>query len=125
MARYFSSVAILLAFISQPALASQTVCTFSAGESPRYYELEFIGYGDTDPVIVFSSTTFDSGKRITLPPANYWLKHFSQKATKVSLEFRNPQNPALPPSFNLNGVDGHAILTIGSSVIEGDLKCDY
>lgn len=125
MIRRIAGAATLLALMSQPALASQTACTFSAGEAPRYYELEFIGYGDADTVIVFSSTTFGSGKPVTLDPADYSLKHFSQKARKVSLEFRNPESRALPPSFNLNGVDGRAILSIGSSVIEGNLKCDY
>lgn len=123
--RKLALAATLLALIGQPALASQTACTFSAGDASRYYELEFIGYGDADPIIVFSSTTFESGKRITLSPADYSLRHFNQKARKVSLEFRNPRNLALPPSFNLNGVDGRAILTIGSSIVEGDLKCDY
>lgn len=123
--RKLASVAILLALIGQPALASQTVCSFSAGEAPRYYELEFIGYGDADPIIVFSSTTFGSGERVTLNPEDYSLKHFSQKVGKVSLEFRNPKNIALPPSFSLNGADGRAILAIDSSIIEGDLKCDY
>lgn len=123
MKRKLVSTAILLALMGQPALASQTACTFSADDAFRYYELEFIGYGDTDPMIVFSSTTFGSGKPIALNPANYSLKHFSQKTGKVSLEFRNPKNLALPPSFNLNGADGRAILAIGSSIIEGDLKC--
>jgi hypothetical protein len=125
MIRKLASAAALLALVSPPAIASQTACTFSAGEAPRYYELEFIGYGDADPVIVFSSTTFGSGKPVTLNPADYSLKHFSPRARKVSLEFRNPKNLAVPPSFNLNGADGRAILSIGSSVIEGDLKCDY
>lgn len=125
MMRKFALAATLLALVGKPALASQTACTFSAGDASRYYELEFIGYGDTDPIIVFSSTTFGSGKRITLSPADYSFKHFGQKARKVSLAFRNPKSPALPPSFNLNGVDGRATLTIGSSVMEGDLKCDY
>lgn len=119
-----ASAAILLALIGQPALASQTVCTFSAGEATGYYELEFIGYGAKDPIVVFSSTTFGAGKPITLNVANYSFKHFNPKARKVSLEFRNPKNSALPPSFNLNGVDGRARLAIGSSIIEGDLKCD-
>lgn len=123
--RRFALAATLLALIGQPALASQTACTFSAGDASRYYELEFMGYGDTDPIIVFSSTTFESGKRITLNPANYSLRHLDQKARKISLVFRNPKSPALPPSFSLNGVDGRATLTIGSSVMEGDLKCDY
>jgi hypothetical protein len=125
MIRKLASAATLLALMSQSALASQTACTFSAGEAPNYYELEFIGYGDTDPVIVFSSTTFGSGKPVTLNPADYSLMHFSPKARKVSLEFRNPKSLALPPSFNLNGADGRAILAIGSTVVEGDLKCDY
>lgn len=125
MIRKLASAAAVLAILSQPAIASQTACTFSAGESPDYYELEFVGYGDADPTIVFSATTFGSGKPITLDPSNYSLKHFSPKTRKVSLEFRNPKNPAMPPSFYLNGTDGRAILAIGSSVIEGDLRCDY
>lgn len=125
MVHKLASAAILLALIGQPALASQTVCTFSADEASRYYELEFIGYGDTDPIIVFSSTMFGAGKRITLHPANYSLKQFSPRTRKVNLEFRDNKNLALPPSFNLNGADGRATLTIGSSIIEGDLKCDY
>jgi hypothetical protein len=122
--RRLAPAVTLLALIGQPALASQTVCTFSAGEASRYYELEFVGYGDTSPIIVFSSTEFGSGKRITLHPADYSLKQFSPKSEKISLEFRSPENVAQPPSFNLNGADGRAILSIASSVIEGDLKCD-
>lgn len=121
----FAAVATLLALMSQPAIASQTLCTFSAGEASRYYELELIGYSDTNPTIVFSSTEFGSGKPITLNPAHYSLKHLDSKVGKVSLEFRDPKGLALPPSFNLNGAGGRAILSIGSSVIEGELKCDY
>lgn len=125
MTRKLAFVATSLALMSQPAIASQTLCTFSAGEASRYYELEFIGYGDTNPTIVFSSTEFGSGKPITLNPANYLLKHFDSKARKVGMEFRDPKSLGVPPSFNLNGTDGRAILSIGSSVIEGELKCDY
>ena len=125
MTRKLAFVAIFLVLMSQPAIASQTLCTFSAGEASRYYELEFIGYGDTNPTIVFSSMEFGSGKPITLDPANYSLKHFDSKTGKVSLEFRDPKDLGLPPSFNLNGVDSRAVLTIGSSIIEGDLKCGY
>jgi len=125
MMRRLPFAVTLLALIGQPALASQTVCTFSSGEVPRYYELEFIGYGNTNPTIVFSSTTFESGKRITLHPSNYSLEQFSPKARSVSLEFRNPKDLAQPPSFNLNGAGGRAILIIGSSIVEGDLECDY
>jgi hypothetical protein len=125
MIRKLASAATLLVLMSPSAIASQTACTFTAGESPGYYELEFIGYGDTEPAIVFSSTAFGAGRPVALPSSNYSLKHFSPKAGKVNLEFRNPKNPALPPSFNLNGADGRAILTIGSNVIEGELKCDY
>lgn len=125
MTRKPAFVAIFLVLMSQPAIASQTLCTFSAGEASRYYELEFIGYGDTNPTIVFSSTEFGSGKPITLNPANYSLKHFDSKTGKVSLEFHDPKSLRLPPSFNLNGTSGRLILSIGSSVIEGDLKCGY
>ena len=124
MARKLAAVVTLLALMSQPALASQTLCTFSAGEA-SYYELEFVGYSDTKPTIVFSSTEFGSGKPITLDSSNYSLKHFNPKVGKVSLEFRDTKGLALPPSFNLNGADGRAILSIGSSVIKGELKCDY
>jgi hypothetical protein len=122
--RRLAPAVTLLALIGQPALASQTVCTFSAGEASRYYELEFVGYGDTSPIIVFSSTEFGSGKRITLHPTDYSLKQFSPRSEKISLEFRSPKNAAQPPSFTLNGAGGRAILSIGSSAIGGDLSCD-
>ncbi len=125
MTHKLAAVATLLALMSQPALASQTLCTFSAGEASRYYELEFVGYSDTNPTIVFSSTEFGSGKPITLDSSHYSLEHFNPKVGKVSLEFRDTKGLALPPSFNLNGADGRAILSIGSRVIEGELKCDY
>jgi len=118
------SAAALLAVWSQAALASQTACVFSGSQAPHYYELEFIGYSDVNPMVVFSSTAFGSGARFTLSPANYTLKRFSQKAKSVSLDFRNPQDPALPPSFDLVGRRGRAKLKIGSIVTEGDLKCE-
>ena len=117
-------VIALLALASQPAIASQTACTFEGGEVPRYYELEFIGYGDAHPTIVFSSTAFGSGKRIMLQPANYSLKNFSQKAATVQLEFRNPGDGSLPPSFSLTGHKGQAQLKIGSTTVAGSLNCD-
>ena len=118
-------VVVFLAVASQPAYASQTACTFEGGKAPQYYELEFIGYGDVNPMIVFSSTAFSSGKRITLQPENYTLKRFSQKTAMVYLEFRNPGNGSLPPSFNLTGHRGEAQLTIGPATVNGSLKCEH
>ena len=119
----FASAVMLWAVVAQPVFGSQTGCTFSTGDTPGYYEIEFIGYGDTMPVLVFSATTFGAGKRITLRPADYTLHHFSQKDRRVGLEFRNPQNPALPPSFTLAGTGDHVWLTIGAIRTRGDLKC--
>lgn len=115
----------LLACFSPPALASQTACVFASGLSSDYYELEFIGESDAKSVIVFSSTAFGSGKRYTLSPENYALKHFDQKAEAVDLEFDNPGNVALPPSFRLVGRDGRAWFKTGSVLVEGEFKCDY
>lgn len=118
-------VTLLLALAGHPAVASQTACTFEGGKAPQYYELEFIGYSDVNPMIVFSSTVFGSGKRITLQPQSYSLTRFSQKAAMVHLVFRNPGNRALPPSFSLVGRGGKAQLTIGATVINGSLKCGH
>lgn len=115
----------LLALSSPPALASQTACIFSTDRSPHYYELEFIGYEDVEPMVVFSSTVFGSGERFTLRPQDYTLKIFDRKAKKVDLEFRNPNDPALPPSFGLVGTDGRAWFKSGSVIIEGDFRCDF
>lgn len=123
--RMLASAMSLLALTGQPAYASQTACIFSAGDASRYVELEFIGYDDTNPTLVFSSTTFSSGQRIRLDSTDYSLKQFSPKTREVSLEFRNPKNLAAPPSFNLNGTGGRAILTSGSTIIDGYLQCDY
>lgn len=114
-----------LALSSQPALASQTACVFSTDQSPHHYELEFIGYEDMEPVVVFSSTVFGSGKRFTLRPQDYALKTFDQKAKKVDLAFRNPNDPALPPSFGLVGSDGRAWFKSGSVTVEGDFRCGF
>lgn len=117
------AVGILLASSGQPACASQTLCTFSGGEAPRYYELEFIGYSSAHPRIAYSATSFDAGRRLMLDPANYSLKQFNARTGKVSLAFRNPKSAAWPPSFKLNGAGGRAILTTGTSAIEGTLTC--
>lgn len=118
------ALAVLLILASQPALASQTVCTFESGKSSPYYELEFIGYSDANPMIVFSSTAFGSGKRVTLQPADYTLQHFNSSLAAVLLEFRNPGNHALPPSFTLSGRSGRAKLKIGATAVGGTLHCD-
>ena len=109
---------------SWPALASQTVCTFESGQSSPYYELEFIGYSDATPMIVFSSTAFGSGQRVTLQSADYTLKQFSSSTAAVLLEFRNPGSGALPPSFTLTGRSGHATFRIGSMAVPGVFRCD-
>lgn len=117
-------VTVLLALASQSAIASQTACTFEGLRASQYYELEFIGYSNVKPMIVFSSTKVDAGKRITLPPENYSLKSFSPEAALVHLEFRNPGNGSLPPSFSLVGLRGKAELRIGPTVIAGVITCD-
>ena len=83
----FASAVMLWPVVAQPVLGSQTGCTFSAGDTPDYYEIEFIGYSDTKPVLVFSATTFGAGKRIALRPADYTLHHFSQKDGLSGLSF--------------------------------------
>ena len=93
-----SRLAALMLLASWPALASQTVCTFESGTSSPYYELEFIGYSDARPMIVFSSTAFGAGQRVTLPPADYTLKQLNSGTAAVRLEFRNPGSGALPAS---------------------------
>lgn len=117
----FAPALLLLALLAQPALASQTACTFASGATSPYYELEFIGYGDTQPLLVFSSTAFRAGQRIALPAAD--LQHFSRKARRVSLEFHNPADPALPPSFSLAGTGDQVWLSIGSARLQGALTC--
>lgn len=121
----FAPALMLWALLAQPVLASQTNCTFTTVDTPGYYEIEFIGYTDTNPVLVFSSTAFGSGKRIALPTADYTLNYFSRKEGRVGLEYRNPQNPALPPSFALAGIGANVWLTIGSARLRGELKCDH
>lgn len=121
----FAAALMLLALLAQPVLASQTACIFSTGKTSQYYELEFLGYSDSTPMLVFSSTTFRAGQRIALPAADYRLKQFSQKARSVSLQFHNPEDPALPPSFTLAGTGDQAWLTIGSARIQGVLTCAY
>jgi hypothetical protein len=117
-------LAVFLAVTGHVAIASQTACTFESDKSAQYYELEFIGYGEVKPTIVFSSTAFGSGKRITLPPANYSLTDFSPKAASVHLEFHNSGNDSLPPSFSLTGKSGLAQLKLGDAVVDGSLKCE-
>lgn len=114
---------MMLTLISQPALASRTACIFSGDTAAHYYEVEFIGYDDKKPMIVFSSTAFGSGKRITLQPGHYTLKHFSPKTQRIDLAFRNPNDCALPRSFRLVGTGDNARLDIGSSAIQGVLTC--
>ncbi|QDH69703.1 hypothetical protein [Marilutibacter alkalisoli] len=123
MKKWTTPVITLLALAGQPASASQTACFFDSGQDPEYYELEFIGYDDINPMIVFSSTVNGSGKRITLSSENYSLEHFSQKTATVHLEFRNPGDDSLPPSFTLIGRNGLAQLKIGPTAVDGSLRC--
>lgn len=118
-------VVMLLMLATKAAVASQTVCTFSADSAPHYYELELVGYGDARPLIVFSSTTFAAGKRTPLPPASYSLDRLNRSDREIDLEFHNPDDSALPPSFTLKGSGERVWLTIGSTRIRGDLSCDY
>jgi hypothetical protein len=112
-------LAALLALISQPALATVTLCDFSVGP----YYVEFYGHEDQGPVIDFMTVESDSPKRIMLRSPNYTLGYFSLSERSVNLEFRNPGNPELPPSFSLVGTNGRATLKIGSKLIDGDLDC--
>lgn len=126
MKKWIALVATSVALASHPAFASQTACTFSGGKQPQYFEIELIGYSDANPMIVFSSTEFSSGKRVVLPPADYVLDHFSQSDGAIDLAFRNPGNPSLPPSFGLiAGRGGRAQLKMGTTIVDGELKCGH
>lgn len=126
MKKWITLVASFVALASHSAFASQTACTFSGGKEPRYFEIELIGYSDANSMVVFSSTEFSSGKRVVLQPADYVLEHFSQSDAAIDLAFRNPGDPLLPPSFNLHaGRGGHAQLKMGSTIVDGELKCGY
>jgi hypothetical protein len=114
----------LSALGSASALASQTACVFSSDEAPHYYEVEFVGYGDDAPIVVFSSTSLASGKRITLRSADYVIERFSPAAGRIDLTFHNPRDAAMPPSSTLAGEDGHARLRLGDTLVQGELVCD-
>lgn len=120
------SIALMVAWLAlagNSAWASQTACTFEGGQPPQYYELEFIGYGDAKPMVVFSSTAFGAGKRITLPVEHYSVENFRQVAARLRLAFRNPGNEALPPSFTLSARKGEGRLSMGSITVDGALHC--
>ncbi|UXI66887.1 hypothetical protein [Tahibacter amnicola] len=114
---------LLLAAIAQPALASHTLCTFSGSQGAEYYELEFIGDEEAEPVIVFSATSI-GGRRLTLERADTVLERFSRGERSVSLSFRGRGDASQPPSFRLVGANGSARLTIGEKAIEGSLDCE-
>lgn len=126
MKKWIAQVATLTALASQPGIASQTACTFSGGKEPQYFEIEFIGYGDASPMIVFSASEFASGKRVPLKPADYSFKRFSQSTATIDLEFRNPRSDLLPPSFSLLArPGGRAQLKMGSTIVDGKLECGH
>lgn len=115
--------AAFLALASAPTMASQTACTFEGEKASQYYELELIGYGDSDPVVSFSSTALGSGKRSVLAPGQYRLRHFSARNAEIDLEFRVPGIDATP--FTLLGRNGLARLTVGSAIVDGSFRCDH
>lgn len=123
MMQRIAPLLVLLTLASQSAAASQTACTFEGSGASHYYELEFIGYSDVDPTIVFSSTAFASGTRTPLQPAHYKLRHFNRERAAVHLEFHNPGNDAQPPSFSLIGRESRAQLSIDSAVVVGSFSC--
>lgn len=114
----------LLACAAGPAAASQTLCTFWAGTPPDYHELEFIGYGDAAPLVVYSGSAWRGGQRAPLSPPHLVLQRFKPRTGAVVLEFRNPGDPDLPPTLALRGVGGHARLSVDGKFVEGNLACD-
>ncbi len=116
---------LLSAFVCAPVLASSTACVFSGEAGRDYYEIEFIGYSDIDPLIVLRSRARDNGAGVSLDSRHYRLKEFSQQARRVRLEFDNPGQRSLPPSFVLEGAAGKASLSIGGRRVDGTLECGY
>ena len=92
--------------------------------APAYHELEFIGYGDAAPLVVYSASAWRSGQRVPLSPPHLVLERFDPRTGAVALEFRNPGDASLPPSLALRGMAGRARLSVGASVLEGGLVCD-
>lgn len=124
--RFGSAITCFLSALAcAPALASSTACIFSGEAGRDYYEIEFIGYSDIDPLIVFRPKARDNGAGVSLDSRHYRLKEFSQQARRVRLEFYNPGRRSLPPSFVLEGAAGKASLSIEGRRVDGALECGY
>jgi hypothetical protein len=113
----------LLFLALQPAAASQTACVFSGDGPHGYYEVEFVGYGDSAPMVVFSSTARDAPARFTLDPGQYTMRHFDRKAATAQFDYLGSGNTADAPSLTLAAQDGQGRLKIGSIVVNGNFSC--
>jgi len=50
---------------------------------------------------------------------------FDERARKVDLVYRNPDDPGLPPSFRLEGMGRKVLMSIGGKQRARELNCDY
>ena len=103
-----------------PAAATSTMCVFEGSSDSSSYNIEFIGYGKVSVI----QMNLPAGPR-NLPEGSYKVMQFDQRGGKIELEYRNPGDPSLPPSFALKGRRNDVRMTIGNERIMGTLSCDF
>lgn len=111
------TLAVLL--IATPVMASRTLCSFYPASDKWKLGIEFIGYDDESPMILFDLV---QGPH-SIPPTSYTLRDFNSKSRRVHLVYRNPGDPGMPPSFVLKGVGEKVVLTTVKSSAVGELRC--
>ena len=110
-----TAVLVLTAF---PATATSTMCMFYAPPGAPVGDLEFLGYEELGGILIQAK----GGPR-SLPASSYKVLELDQRAKRVHLTYKNPNDPSLPPSFTLKGKDLNTRLTVQGKVYTGELAC--
>lgn len=113
-------LAVFLAVAAIPASATSTMCLFEGSSDSSFYSIELIGYGE----IAMIQMNLAGGPR-NLPEGSYKVMAFDEREGRISLTYRNPGDPGLPPSFTLEGVGDNVRMTVGKERIVGKLNCDF
>ncbi|MBB3801009.1 hypothetical protein FHR47_001243 [Xanthomonas arboricola] len=116
------AISTLFVLIAAPATASSTMCTFTSQSGNPANDLEFLGYGKIQQILVHLPGS-DGAK--SLPSGSYHVIEFEEKTRTINLSYRNPGNPQLLPSFTLKGVGKKTSMWTAGKTITGEFSCDH
>lgn len=113
----FSLLATMILLVPGQALATNTLCDFSAADESGAYSFEIIGSGEIAMIQV------NAPRPMRL--ANYAVRDFSYSERRIDMVHAGADTQGFLPAFTLKGIGDNVVLSITGRKIVGKLTCQW